>query len=61
MSDLSAEERVQLCRCGHTRGNHRWYGIGGKHPCYASDNYGRCICAGFIPQELDAMGAVKYE
>lgn len=47
-SELNAAQRVELCRCRHTRGNHRWHAIGGKRPCYHETDGVRCDCAAFV-------------
>lgn len=47
--NADADQRAKMCLCGHTRGNHRWYAIGGKHQCfyYEIESGERCNCEAF--------------
>jgi hypothetical protein len=48
---MDAETRAVPCSgCGHTRGNHRWFAVAGKHECYATiETTGdKCECKAFI-------------
>ena len=49
-SDLTKEQRAEKCHCGHTRGNHRWFAVGGKRRCYATDDDAQCDCLTFVAE-----------
>ncbi len=49
-SDLTKEQRAEKCHCGHTRGNHRWFAVGGKRRCYATDDDVQCDCLTFVAE-----------
>lgn len=58
VAELDKEQRAELCRCGHSRGNHRWYAVGGKRPCYDFSDELRCGCAAFTAPQ-DVSGATE--
>jgi hypothetical protein len=49
MNEMTTAERAERCRCGHTRGNHRWFSVGGRRPCYEETDGTRCACGRFVP------------